>query len=197
MAHRLRAMPVHSLLCKSMNGQSMDYENCRFVCTSMKRGLAMLKVWSMKIVCLLLVSVRYSVSSSNTLWQLPGMKYAKSEIYTHFLKFERASIRSVNIMVLCICWMLCLFTKVDATLWNACWHCFKYGLSTCYVFFYIFIRFFVGFVMPGCMNHAVARGLIQNFHSYRRHFRAEWALAREMIMRCWEFYHVYIFHRPM
>ena len=25
------------------NGQRMDYENCRFVCTSMKRGLAMLK----------------------------------------------------------------------------------------------------------------------------------------------------------
>ena len=45
------------------NGQSLDYETCRFVYTSMKRGLAMLKVWNMRIVLVLLVSVRYSVSS--------------------------------------------------------------------------------------------------------------------------------------
>ena len=47
----------------SGNGQSMDYETSRFVYTSMKRGLAMLKVWNMRIVFVLLVSVRYSVSS--------------------------------------------------------------------------------------------------------------------------------------
>ena len=45
------------------NAQSMDYETCRFVYTSMKRGLAMLEVWNMKIVFVLPVSVRYSVSS--------------------------------------------------------------------------------------------------------------------------------------
>ena len=33
------------------NVQSMDYETCRFVCTSMTRGLAMLKIWNMKISC--------------------------------------------------------------------------------------------------------------------------------------------------
>ena len=31
----------------------------------------------------------------------------------------------------------------------------------------------VGFVMPGCMNHAVARGFMQLFHAYRGHFHAE------------------------
>ena len=47
----------------SGNGQSMDYETSRFVYTSMKHGLAMLKEWNMRIVFVLLVSVRYNVSS--------------------------------------------------------------------------------------------------------------------------------------
>ena len=33
--------------------------------------------------------------------------------------------------------------------------------------------FLVGFVMPGCMNHVVARGFIQNCHYYRRHSHTE------------------------
>ena len=60
------------------NGQSMDYDNCCFECTSMKLGLAMVQLWILKIVFVLLVFVRYSVSSSNTFWQLPGMTYANS-----------------------------------------------------------------------------------------------------------------------
>ena len=38
-------------ICETLfgNGQSVDYENCRFVCTSMKSGLAMLNVWIMNI----------------------------------------------------------------------------------------------------------------------------------------------------
>ena len=31
------------------NAQNMDYETCRFVCTSMKRGLPVAKIWIMKI----------------------------------------------------------------------------------------------------------------------------------------------------
>ena len=62
------------------------------------------------------------------------MKYAKSWICTPFLNFERASIPSVNVLVLCICWMLCLFTKVYATLRNAFWSRLKSGLWTCHVF---------------------------------------------------------------
>ena len=38
------------------------------------------------------------------------------DLHTHFLKFERASIPSVNVVVLCICWVLCLLTTVYATL---------------------------------------------------------------------------------
>ena len=33
--------------------------------------------------------------------------------------------------------------------------------------------FFIGFLVPGCMNHAVARGFFQNFHSYRGNVHAE------------------------
>ena len=35
------------------NGQSIDYETCRFVYTSMNRVLAMLKAWNQKIVFVL------------------------------------------------------------------------------------------------------------------------------------------------
>ena len=82
------------------NGQHMDYENYRFVCTSMKRGLAMFKIWIMNIVFLLLVSVRYNVSSQDTFWQLPGMKYAKSYSRTagtmllYWFKLESGAIPS-------------------------------------------------------------------------------------------------------
>ena len=34
----------------------------------------------------------------------------------HFIKFERAQNPSIHVMVLCIRWMLCLFTKVYVTL---------------------------------------------------------------------------------
>ena len=57
------------------------------------------------------------------------------DLHTCFIKFERASIPSVNVMVLCICWILCLFTQVYATLYNALWPWLKYGLSTCSVFY--------------------------------------------------------------
>jgi len=64
------------------NGESMDYENCCFVCTSTKLGLAIVKIWILKIEFLILIFVRYGVSSSNTFWQLPGMKYANYYNYT-------------------------------------------------------------------------------------------------------------------
>ena len=38
--------------------------------------------------------------------------------------------------------------------------------------------------MHGGTIHFVARGLIQNDHSCRGQFHAEWVWPREMIMRC-------------
>ena len=38
---------------------------------------------------------------------------------------------------------------------------------------YISICFLTGFLPLGCMNHAVARGLFQNFHSYQVNVHAE------------------------
>ena len=39
--------------------------------------------------------------------------------------------------------------------------------------FYTSHTFLIGFLAQGCIHHAVARGLIQNFHSYRGHVHAE------------------------
>ena len=36
----------------------------------------------------------------------------------------------------------------------------------------ISIYCWLAFLMPECINHAVARGSIQNLHSYRGHFHA-------------------------
>ena len=55
------------------------------------------------------------------------------------------------------------------------------------LFLILFHKCFIGFLMPGCINHAVARWFLQNFHSHRGHFHAEWVWARARMMRCWEF----------
>ena len=36
-----------------------------------------------------------------------------------------------------------------------------------------FHKCLIGFLVSGCMNHAVARGFVQHFLSYRGHFHAE------------------------
>ncbi len=118
--------------CQDWNMQSLRCTH--IVCTSMKRGLAMVKVWIMKrvICCWSSFDTAYHhkiPSGSCQGWNMQSLWF------THiFLNSERASNPSVNVMVLCIYWMLCLFTKVYATVWNALWPWLKYGLSTCFVF---------------------------------------------------------------
>ena len=38
------------------------------------------------------------------------------------------------------------------------------------LFFIHFHSFLIGFLMLGCMNHAVAQGFVQHFHSQRGFF---------------------------
>ena len=69
------------------------------VCTSMKRGLAMVKAWIMKRDVLCWSSFDTAYHKQKSVWQLPEMKYAKSQLYAHFIKFEHAPIPSVNLVI--------------------------------------------------------------------------------------------------
>ena len=87
-------------------------------------------------------------------------------------------------MVLCIFWMPCLFIWFYANIWNVFWQWLKYFLST-WSDFYNRSYVFCWFCNAGRQNHAVARGWIQNFHSYRCNSCEEGVWPREMIVRCY------------
>ena len=82
------------------SGQTMDCDHCRFVCKSMKRGLAIVKVWILRIV-----SVVAGVRSILCIIIKDALAVARQIIMQHqrltymFVKCERASIPSVNVMV--------------------------------------------------------------------------------------------------
>ena len=132
--------------------------------------------------CLFVVFVRYRASSSNTLWQFQEWNM-QSLRFTHIWTCFNSIGKLHGFMHM-----------LDAVLVHKSWcnsmkrivAVVKVCFSTCYVF-NTFHKCLVGFVMPGCINHAVAWGWIQNFHSDRGNSHAEWVWPQEIMMRCWSF----------